>query len=421
MKDNFEEKLRQQLEGFESQEIPEGLWEGIEQKLDAPKVVPLWKKLSAAASVLLIIGVGFGLFNLVQDEIVQQYPVADNANPMNDTDSSVSENYGLPDVQDEGIKTLPDATKVTSVKRYLSNLVQKHMLVTASDSESTAETVAPEIENVHAEEEVEQQHLVTKPQVTNDKQFETKHSLVKQKSTNHIGGRISLRLFASRMPQGNFNNLQGYLALSNEGIPDNRPIPFLTRSKGLLDAIVFANANTDSKPETNTTYSQPIRFGLSVGYEISKRWGIDMGVSYSRLNSTLTSGSDHSYYTNDQRIDYLGIPVNVSYNIVKTGNLRVYVSAGEMTEFGLSGNVDVRTVRNNRQTSFTENKIDDIPIQFSVNSAAGIEYSFYKGIGVFAEPGISYHFRDHSDISTIYKAHPLNFNLQLGFRWIINK
>ena len=126
-----------------------------------------------------------------------------------------------------------------------------------------------------------------------------------------------------------------------------------------------------------------------------------MGVSYSRLNSTLTSGSDHSYYTNDQRIDYLGIPVNVSYNIVKTGNLRVYVSAGEMTEFGLSGNVDVRTVRNNRQTSFTENKIDDIPIQFSVSSAAGIEYSFYKGIGVFAEPGISYHFRDHSDISTI--------------------
>lgn len=420
MKDNFEEKLRQQLEGFESQEIPEGLWEGIEQKLDAPKVVPLWKKLSAAASVLLIIGVGFGLFNLVQDEIVQQYPVADNANPMNDTDSNVSENYGLPDVEDEGLKTLPDATKATSVKRYLSNLVQKQMPVTASDSESTAETAAPEIENFHVEEEVEQ-HLLTKPQVANDKQFETKQSLVKQKSINNIGGRISLRLFASRMPQGNFNNLQGYLALSNEGIPDNRPIPFLTRSKGLLDAIVFANANTDSKPETNTTYSQPIRFGLSFGYEISKRWGIDMGVTYSRLNSTLTSGSDHSYYTNDQRIDYLGIPVNVSYNIVKTGNLRVYVSAGEMTEFGLSGNVDVRTVRNNRQTSFTENKIDDIPIQFSVNSAAGIEYSFYKGIGVFAEPGISYHFRDHSDISTIYKAHPLNFNLQLGFRWIINK
>lgn len=420
MKDNFEEKLRQQLEGFESQEIPEGLWEGIEQKLDAPKVVPLWKKLSAAASVLLIISVGFGLFNLVQDEIVQQYPVADNANPMNDTDSGVSENYGLPKIQGEEIKTLPDATNALSAKRYLSSLVQKQMPVTASDSESTAENVALEIENVHAEEEVEQ-HLLTKPQVANDKHFETKQSLVKQKSINNIGGRISLRLFASRMPQGNFNNLQGYLALSNEGIPDNRPIPFLTRSKGLLDAIVFANANTDSKPETNTTYSQPIRFGLSVGYEISKRWGIDMGVSYSRLNSTLTSGSDHSYYTNDQRIDYLGIPVNVSYNIVKTGNLRVYVSAGEMTEFGLSGNVDVRTVRNNRQTSFTENKIDDIPIQFSVNSAAGIEYSFYKGIGVFAEPGISYHFRDHSDISTIYKAHPLNFNLQLGFRWIINK
>ena len=420
MKDNFEEKLRQQLEGFESQEIPEGLWEGIEQKLDAPKVVPLWKKLSAAASVLLLLGIGFGLFNLVQDEIVQQYPVADNSNLMNDTDSGASENYGLPDVQDEGIKTLPDATNATSVRRYLSNLVQKHMPVTASDSESTAETAAPEIENAQGEEEVEQ-HLLTKPQVANDKQFETKHSLVKHKSSNNIGGRISLRLFASRMPQGNFNNLQGYLALSNEGIPDNRPIPFLTRSKGLLDAIVFANANTDSKPETNTTYSQPIRFGLSVGYEISKRWGIDMGVSYSRLNSTLTSGSDHSYYTNDQRIDYLGIPVNVSYNIVKTGNLRVYVSAGEMTEFGLSGNVDVRTVRNNRQTSFTENKIDDIPIQLSVNSAAGIEYSFYKGIGVFAEPGISYHFRDHSDISTIYKAHPLNFNLQLGFRWIINK
>ena len=36
---------------------------------------------------------------------------------------------------------------------------------------------------------------------------------------------------------------------------------------------------------------------------------------------------------------------------------------------------------------------------------------------LYAEPGIGYYFNDGSSTPTIYKDHPLNFNLSLGIRF----
>ena len=42
-------------------------------------------------------------------------------------------------------------------------------------------------------------------------------------------------------------------------------------------------------------------------------------------------------------------------------------------------------------------------------------------LGIYAEPGVVYYFDDGSNVNTIRKEHPFNFNIQLGVRFTLPK
>lgn len=65
------------------------------------------------------------------------------------------------------------------------------------------------------------------------------------------------------------------------------------------------------------------------------------------------------------------------------------------------------------------NSLDVDPLQWSVSAAAGVQVNFTKNIGLYAEPGVAYYFDDGSEVETIRKEHPFNFNLQVGLRFSI--
>lgn len=419
MKEEFEDILRQQLENFESEEIPAGLWEGIEQRLEAPKVVPLWKKLAAvAASLLLLCGIGVGLLNSSNDNESQQ--IAEKAKTYIE---NVENNDQKGNTVNESSATQPLLAHA-SYKQIAS--VQTQVEQKEDDQTPTASQPQEETKEVSPTPETSQPGTTEPLEVSSNRNLDPSNSRTIAPSTHRnletSNPHFSIKLYASQMPQGGDNNMKGYLALSSAGMPGERsPIMMFAPVPGTMENLFFANANNNEEPVTNTTYDQPVRIGLSIGYDLDSRWGLNLGVVYTKLNSTLKSGGEQSFFTNDQCLRYIGVPVNVNYNILQTNNLRVYASAGEMTEFGTSGEVDVVMVTDNKCVSYEHNKLQHLPMQFSVNASAGAEYSFYQGLGVFVEPGVSYHFRDNSDISSIYKAHPLNFNLQLGLRWGINR
>ena len=37
-------------------------------------------------------------------------------------------------------------------------------------------------------------------------------------------------------------------------------------------------------------------------------------------------------------------------------------------------------------------------------------------VGIYVEPGIGYYFDDNTNVRTIYKEHPVTFNLNVGLR-----
>lgn len=175
-------------------------------------------------------------------------------------------------------------------------------------------------------------------------------------------------------------------------------------------------ANQDQQVEAKIKHKMPVTFGVSVYYNIGKRWGIGTGITYTKLSSELHSGSDANYIQSDQTIHYVGVPVQVNYNVIKKAAFTGYLTGGTLIEKSVSGSLKTKYVVENALKDETEEKLSSKPTQISVNAAAGVQLNITNRLGIYAEPGVGYHFKDNSTLNTIYKEKPLNFNLKFGLR-----
>lgn len=123
----------------------------------------------------------------------------------------------------------------------------------------------------------------------------------------------------------------------------------------------------------------------------------------------------------EQKLNYVGIPVNVKYNALSYKCFNLYGSTGVLAEKCVSGTITKEYVLNNATKKTESLGIESKPLQMSVNAAIGVQLNVLDNIGIYAEPGVSYHFDDHSSLQTIYKEKPLNFNLNFGVRYTIGK
>jgi len=159
-------------------------------------------------------------------------------------------------------------------------------------------------------------------------------------------------------------------------------------------------------------HRQPIRLGVSLHYRLNDRWGIESGLSYTRLLSDITIKSATQTTHTEQKLSYIGIPVNVTYRLWNNRRFSCYLSAGVMAEMMITGS---------RTSEGKEENLKNQPLQFSINGAAGAEYQLGNVLGFFVEPGLSYHFKNSGDIPTFYQENPLGFNLNLGIRFYLNR
>ena len=159
-------------------------------------------------------------------------------------------------------------------------------------------------------------------------------------------------------------------------------------------------------------HRQPIRLGVSLHYRLNDRWGIESGLSYTRLLSDITIKSATQTTHTEQKLSYIGLPVNVTYRLWNNRHFSCYLAAGVMAEMMITGS---------RTSEGKEENLKNQPLQFSINGAAGAEYQLGNVLGFFVEPGLSYHFKNSGDIPTFYQENPLGFNLNLGIRFYLNR
>ena len=179
--------------------------------------------------------------------------------------------------------------------------------------------------------------------------------------------------------------------------------------------------NQGKSVKTEYKHRLPVRVGLNVAYCLTDRLSVESGVSYTRLSSDMKDGTKNNYSSSSQKLDYIGVPLNVKYRAFGYRRLSVYASAGLLTEKCVSGKTTHEYVISGEKKKHEAEDVAAKPWQLSVNAALGAQFDVLRNVGVYVEPGVSYYFDDRSPLSTIYKEKPLNFNLNLGVRYTIGK
>ena len=166
-------------------------------------------------------------------------------------------------------------------------------------------------------------------------------------------------------------------------------------------------------------HKRPITLQILLSRQLSKRLSLETGLSYTRLNSTITTGSTEAYIQEEQQLHYLGVPLSLGLVWYSKAHLSLYSSAGLMLELPISAKNDISHVSRADMdvTTFRKSASLDVPCQWSASLGVGLQYDFTPHIGVYLEPSLQYFFHDGSDIKTYRTEHPLQVTLPLGIRF----
>ena len=177
--------------------------------------------------------------------------------------------------------------------------------------------------------------------------------------------------------------------------------------------------NQGQEVKTEYKHHLPVRIGLNIAYALSDRLSLESGVSYTRLSSDMKDGTSTNFISGSQSLDYVGIPLSLKYKALSYGAFDLYASTGILAEQCVNGKMSKDFVIENNVKKSEQQNIHSRPLQLSANAAIGLQFKIADNIGIYAEPGLSYFFDDNSSLNTIYKEKPLNFNLNIGFRYEI--
>lgn len=427
MKTNWQKDIHDRLGNYEK-DAPEGLWEGISRRMpklndggmltDKPQRTAkfrMWRVagVAAAASVALVIGYSF-LGNDVQDNIniatnTTKHPnmLASNKKPIGNEPTGVCAEQATHSADD----LLSDQPKL--YKAY----TEQPTLASAS-----TETDVKEISSKEENSKKENKQTETKPAKREDS-YVLPHNpdnnllafndMTERRGDEDAPSRwsVSTGAMGGLGASGTTTAYGDYLVLSCPGGADTKDSPMLDMS----------SVNRDEETKTEYEHHLPIRIGLSVAYALTDRLSISSGLTYTRLSSDIKDASRESKYIGEQRLHYVGIPVNVSYKVASFRWLGLYGTAGVLAEKCVSGTTDEGYVENNTMKYTNTHDISSKPLQMSVNAGVGIQFDFIDNVGIYAEPGLSYYFDDGSALQTIYKEKPLNFNLNVGVRFKLEK
>ena len=410
MKRNWKEDIHDRLGNFET-DAPDGLWEAIHQrmaqaepaqteKLQTPFVLqPALRRTACAAAACLALVAGYQYFADGGKETVSGVKVAQGRVADIPTNRYVAKNAVAP------------AATVYAQTQNSPAVLQPNGRV-----EQTADAIAQPTQNDESAQISTPQHLNTSTsQHHNPSTSLLAYTPADNSRGRHEGAAARWTLSTSAMTGMGASSVTNSTATYVEAVgPDD----VIWADNPQLGIGIF---NQGKSVKTEYKHRLPVRVGLNVAYRLTDRLSVESGVSYTRLSSDMKDGTKNNYSSSSQKLDYIGVPLNVKYRAFGYRRLSVYASAGLLTEKCVSGKTTHEYVISGEKKKHETEDVAAKPWQLSVNAALGAQFDVLRNVGVYVEPGVSYYFDDRSPLSTIYKEKPLNFNLNLGVRYTIGK
>ena len=434
MKRNWKEDIHDRLGNFET-DAPDGLWEAIHQrmaqaepaqteKLQTPFVLqPALRRTACAAAACLALVAGYQYFADGGKETVSGVKVAQGRVADIPTNRYVAKNAVAP------------AATVYAQTQNSPAVLQPNGRV-----EQTADAIAQPTQNDESAQISTPQHLNTStsqhPNISTSQHLNpsTPQHLNTSTSQHHNPSTSLLAYTPADNSRGRHEGAAARWTLSTSAMTGMGASSVTNSTATYVEAVgpddvIWADNpqlgigifNQGKSVKTEYKHRLPVRVGLNVAYRLTDRLSVESGVSYTRLSSDMKDGTKNNYSSSSQKLDYIGVPLNVKYRAFGYRRLSVYASAGLLTEKCVSGKTTHEYVISGEKKKHEAEDVAAKPWQLSVNAALGAQFDVLSNVGVYVEPGVSYYFDDRSPLSTIYKEKPLNFNLNLGVRYTIGK
>ena len=176
------------------------------------------------------------------------------------------------------------------------------------------------------------------------------------------------------------------------------------------------NIKNGGKIVEHEYHDKPITFGLSMTKTINRKWNMETGLQYSQLKSEFILGEDDYYVQKRQKVQYLGIPLRLSYKWFGANRWTAYTSAGIILNIPLSGKTDEQYVTGT-VIPYSESWHFTPPFQWTVGTGVGLQYNFTNNWGVYLEPTFSWHIPNGSTTRTIWTEHPFTITVPFGIRF----
>ena len=408
-------KLKEKLADY-SEPTPASGWEQLEKELMPPverKIYPYRKWMMAAAAVILLAVVSsVSLYFLGT-------PAADEMRHIQ-TPTLASTPDVLPDVQQPDIQG-------TSVEPVLRPVARENRLAKVDrnipEHKMPVDEPAVKDEPALVVEEKDPGTVINEGEPTEETNAGQTQTKDKERPTagnrpRRPSGRDKYHI-PTEKPSSRKGTWSMGLGVGNSGgassevgsgaYPYMSRVSMLSVSNGLMEipndqTLVFEDGVPylrQAKQVVDIKHHQPISFGLSVRKALGKGFSLESGLTYTLLSSDAKLANDDHQI--EQKLHYIGIPLRANWNFLDKKLVTLYVSGGGMVEKCVYGKLgsEKETVK---------------PLQFSVSGAVGAQLNATKRVGIYVEPGVAYYFDDGSDIQTIRKENPFNFNIQAGIR-----
>ena len=416
---DFDLQIRSMLQDAE-EEVPSRVWDAVSGRIDRPKVVSLWWRRTAAGIAAAAV-VALGVFLMpdrtsdtaspasaevrtlaqASDVAVQTVPAVEAsdsglsgmlAEGAIDRPSAVRQMAGDVDGEKVAVENI-DAGNVDAGRQVPSGEAASGSVVSGTSSESAVtslrETCAKPSETVEEKSSGEEYRDDPFARMA----YEDMH-------------RRSWKGPLSGFVQGNVTSNEhsakasGHMASEYYGVP----------------------TETGVRENSISTYGIPLSFGVGAKYRISEKWSVSAALTYSLLSRSFTgtytevseSGKILKSVSADinNNLHYIGIPVNVYYDVLNSNKVSFYAFGGFSMEKGL---LNKYRIHSQPSSCFSQSVSG---LQWSSALGLGIEFMLNDYLNLYIDPSARYYF-DCDQPTSVRTQKPFMMNFEVGLRFDI--
>ena len=423
--DIFDIQVRNLMAEAEESVSPD-VWKGVEAGLDRAarkRVVPVWLWRGLAAAAVAAAAAAFVLLrpaqNLSNQPTIQQ-PVAQATDAPLPAATQPEEDDVTPVAPVTPIQDIPDIQE--QAKRLHGRVAQ--VVDSPATPAATEEPAIPEQATDQTAVQTDQEPATRRPDTVIDPDTVVAPDAEPQESFVSDEDAFRQLAFEEQKARRKGGLSMGVLGNIQSNTRPDAPTSTVRRSPGFF--VMPAPTETKiSREGTEFSFGLPVSAGISLRYDFSPRWGIGTGVVYTNLsrsflgdyqeveNGEFTKKLFDTDITNQQH--YIGIPVNVFFNIVNTGSWNFHARMDGMGEKLVDNHF---LIHDSEGDIHLHQKAQGL--QFSAGLGIGVEFKFSPHVGIYFDPTLRYYFNGNQPRS-IRTIQPLRMDFEAGVRFSLGK